>query len=176
MMMEKIILFINRDSIFREQTRAFLEKAGYTVRCAEEMRDALSVLSSSSVGLIICDKSLHDLSGLDFLNFIKKDPLRESIPFMFLVSAKAQGGAFNAFELGAVDYFVYPIEPEALLDRIDDVFSSTGLRRSGTSRHAGSHDHSQPDNRCIQGWDYLASRQDRQFRPPAHVPRYFIVR
>jgi DNA-binding response OmpR family regulator/predicted Ser/Thr protein kinase len=135
---EKIILFINRDTPFREQTGAILEKAGYGVRTAVEMREALSILSSGSVGLVICDKQLRDISGLDLLHFIKKDPLRESIPFMFLVSSKEQGGAFNAFQLGAVDYFVYPLEPEALIDRVDEVFSSTGLKPSPSDKGVAS--------------------------------------
>jgi CheY-like chemotaxis protein len=129
-MTEKIILFINSDSTFYEHTSMMLRKAGYSTRPAGQMREALSVLSTSTVGLIICDRRLQDISGLELLNFIKKDPLRESIPFMFLVSSKEQGDAFKAFELGAADYYVYPLDPELLIDRVDDVFAATGLENA----------------------------------------------
>ncbi|RJQ82439.1 MAG: response regulator [Desulfobacteraceae bacterium] len=127
-MTEKIILFIQRDSAFLKHTGAILQKAGYAIRTATEMRTALSVLSTCSVGLIICDKELRDISGLDLLNFIKKDPLREKIPFMFLVSSRDQGGAFKAFELGAADYLVHPLEPQMLIDRVDEIFSGSSLQ------------------------------------------------
>jgi CheY-like chemotaxis protein len=129
-MTEKIILFINSDSTFYAQTSAMLQNAGYSTRPAGQMREALSVLSNSAVGLIICDRQLQDISGLELLNFIKKDPLRESIPFMFLVSSKEQGDAFKAFELGAADYYVYPLDSEMLIDKVDDVFAATGLENA----------------------------------------------
>jgi CheY-like chemotaxis protein len=129
-MTEKIILFINSDSTFYDHTSAMLQKAGYSTRPAGQMREALSVLSTSTVGLILCDRQLQDISGLELLNFIKKDPLRESIPFMFLVSSKEQGDAFKAFELGAADYYVYPLDPELLIDKVDDVFAATGLENA----------------------------------------------
>jgi predicted Ser/Thr protein kinase len=44
---------------------------------------------------------------------------------MFLVSAKEQGHAFKAFELGALDFLVYPLAPELLVDRVDEVFAIT---------------------------------------------------
>ncbi len=126
-MTEKIILFINRDVAFHDLTSPILKNAGYSVRSAGQMREALAVLSAQAVGLIVCDRQLQDISGLDLLNFIKKDPLRESIPFMFLVSSKEQGDAFKAFELGAANYIVYPLDPELLIDKVDDVFAATRL-------------------------------------------------
>jgi CheY-like chemotaxis protein/predicted Ser/Thr protein kinase len=154
---EKIILFINADSAFREQTVSILENAGFKVRTAAEMREALAVLSSCSVGLIICDKQLSDISGIELLNFIKKDPLRESIPFMFLVSFKEQGGAHKAFESGAAEYFVYPIDPEILIDKVDELFSFTGLMPSPlkgpeeSSDQPISHEDGLPDPMVVDG-------------------------
>ncbi|MBT8339239.1 MAG: protein kinase [Desulfatitalea sp.] len=123
-MTEKIILLINRDAAFLDQTGSTLEDAGYHTRTASEMRGALALLSANAVGLIICDKALQDVSGFDLLNFIKKDPLREKIPFMFLVPANEQGGAFKAFELGAADYLVYPLAPQILVDAVDELFAT----------------------------------------------------
>jgi CheY-like chemotaxis protein len=131
---EKIILFINADSTFRKKTGAFLEKAGYKVLMPAEMKEVLSILADHSVGLVICDKRYHDISGLDLLNLIKEDSQLDSIPFLFLVSTRQQGRAFKAFELGATDYFVYPVDPEVLIDRIDEVFSFTGLKSLALSK------------------------------------------
>lgn len=127
-MTEKIILLINRDRTFLDHTTPILKKAGYSIRTATGVRETLTVLSSSSVGLIICDNKLKDINGMDLLYFLKNDPLREQIPFLFLVSTKNQGDAFKAFELNAADYLVYPLEDEILIDRIDEVFSTSGLK------------------------------------------------
>jgi CheY-like chemotaxis protein len=127
------ILLINRDKYFLKQTADMLAGSGHTVHTAMEMRGALSVLSGHPIGLIICDKALEDISGDDFLSFIKKDPLRENIPFMFFVSLNDQGRPLKSFQLGAVDYVVHPINPEALIERIKEAFDASVVRESAPS-------------------------------------------
>jgi len=117
------ILLINRDKYFLAQISKTLQEEGFTIHTAMEMRGALSTLAGNPVGLIICDKALEDIDGAEFLSFIKKDPLRESIPFMFFVSLSDQAYPLKGFQLGAVDYVVYPIDTQALVDRINNAFS-----------------------------------------------------
>jgi len=114
------ILFINRDKILLEDLGESLRSKGYTVHVASDMRGALSILSANSVGVIICDNKLHDVTGYDFLRFLKNDPLREKIPFIFLVPINDQGRAINALKLGAFDFIVYPITIEDLMGRINE--------------------------------------------------------
>ncbi len=130
---QKDILLINRDSEFISQTADFLGQAGYTVHTSMEMRGALTALSDHPVSLIICDKDLQDISGENFLSFIKKDPLRESIPFVFFVPVHDQGRAFKAFELGAIDFLVYPMEEQDLVKRIGEIISSQSSEKAGKS-------------------------------------------
>lgn len=117
------ILLILQDAAYTEQLAPDLKAAGYVVHTAAQMRDALSIIAELQVGLIVCDSALADISGLDFLSFLKKDPLRENIPFMFLVSIDHQGHPFKAFELGAVDYLVYPLDAQVVIDRIGEYCS-----------------------------------------------------
>jgi DNA-binding response OmpR family regulator/predicted Ser/Thr protein kinase len=117
------ILLINRDGDFLEAMAGFLRTAGYTVHTAMEMRGSLFVLSVQPVGLIVCDNVLQDISGYDFLRFLKNDPLRESIPFVFFVPINDQGRAFKAFELGAADFLVYPLEVEDFVARIREIMN-----------------------------------------------------
>ncbi|MFZ1987036.1 MAG: protein kinase [Desulfatitalea sp.] len=118
----KDILLIHRDKPFVDKVAPVLEGSGFAVHKATGMREALSILAAHTVGLIVCDKDLEDIKGLDFLGFIKKDPLRENIPFMFLVSQKNQFRPVEAFTLGAVDYLVYPLDAKTLLGRIGESF------------------------------------------------------
>jgi CheY-like chemotaxis protein/predicted Ser/Thr protein kinase len=127
------ILLIDRDKTFLDYLIGILQTAGYAVHTAMEMRGALSALAKYPVGLIVCGKELQDTSGHNFLRFIKSDPLREKIPLMFLVSIKDQGRPFKAFELGAADYLVYPVESEILTGRIDEVFKEASREESSRS-------------------------------------------
>ncbi len=114
------ILLVNRDKTYLDYLVGILSPSGYPVHTAMEMRGALSTLAGHTIKLIICGKELQDVSGYDFVRFLKSDPLRESIPVMFVVSIKDQGRPFTAFELGAVDFVVSPVEPQELIGRIDE--------------------------------------------------------
>lgn len=116
------ILLINRDNQYCKQIVPVLQEAGYAVHQAVALRNALSLISDNDVGLIICDKDLEDISGYEFLSFLKKDPLRENIPVVFLVPQNNQMRPKKLFDLGAVDYLVYPLGAEVLLDRLKEVF------------------------------------------------------
>jgi len=118
------ILFINHDEGFLKEISKSLSEAGYTVHTAVDMRSALSAMTSNPVGLIVSENTLRDISGYDFLRFLKNDPLRDNVPFIFLVHLNDQGRAFKAYTLGAADYMVYPIDTNSILSRIKEVFDS----------------------------------------------------
>lgn len=112
------ILLINRYKDFLEAICAYLRHSGYTVHKAMDLTGALNALASYPVGLIICDTALQDIGGYDFLGFLKKDPLRKSIPVVFFAPTTDEGQSLKALELGATDFLVYPLQVEALISRI----------------------------------------------------------
>lgn len=127
------ILLIIRDDEFLDSLEAQLRQAGYAVHTAMDMRGALTAITSNSIGLIICDHALDDVSGYDFLYYLKSDPLRDCIPFVFLVSMNEQGSAFKAFEMGANDFWVYPLEAEDFIRRVRELapLQSSEIQPSG---------------------------------------------
>ena len=119
----KKILFINRDEKFLKEVADSLDNCGYAVSTAMDMRGALSTLSSNVVELILCDNKLRDVSGYDFLRFLKNDPIREKIPFVFCVPLHDQGSARMAFKDGAADFIVYPLDPGDIVSRVEEICS-----------------------------------------------------
>ena len=117
------ILLMNRDKGFLEAMAGFLREAGFKVHTALEMHEALLALTFHPVGLILCDNVLQDVTGYDFLRFLKNDPLRDSVPFVFFVPINDQGRAFKAFEWGADDFLVYPMEVEDFVIRIKEIMA-----------------------------------------------------
>jgi CheY-like chemotaxis protein len=115
------ILLINRDKESLENIGGPLRQAGYEVHTAMDLRQALTAVASEPVGLIICDVALQDVSGYDFLYYLKNDPLRDSIPFVFFVPLNDQGRASRAFELGALDFWVYPLDTQELVRRVREI-------------------------------------------------------
>ncbi|MFW6148078.1 MAG: protein kinase domain-containing protein [Thermodesulfobacteriota bacterium] len=122
------ILLINQDPGFRDSILQALRRSDYTVHTAMEMHSALSILTRHSIGLIICDGALNDVSGYNFLYYLKNDPLREAIPFLFLVPVNDQGWASKAFQMGSIDFLVYPMEVKDFLNRIHEIIPNNAIK------------------------------------------------
>lgn len=127
------ILLINRAKGFLETMCDSLLKSGYSVHTAVDMRGALTALTTHPVGLIICDNALQDVSGYDFLHFLKSDPLRDSIPFVFFVPVNDQGNASKAFQMGVVDFLVYPMEVEDFIKRVQEIMPISAFSETGST-------------------------------------------
>ena len=106
MEMKKDILLINRDGEFHNKLGNSLRQAGYPVSSVIDMKGAMSALATNNIGLVVCDNEMRDINGYEFLRFLKNDPIREKIPFVFLVPLNDQGRAFKAFKMGASDFIV----------------------------------------------------------------------
>ena len=139
---KKNILFINRDENFLKEIAVPLSNGGYTVATAMDMREVLSNLSSTEVALILCDNKLKDVNGYDLLRFLKNDPLREKIPFVFCVPVHDQGSAKKAFEDGATDFIVYPMEPEEIIFRVNEICDPSGNSKDNAAQPEQEMDYS----------------------------------
>lgn len=123
---QRDILLISNDSNVRSVGTIMLEIVGYTVHTASSMRDALGILSSESIGLIVSGLELDDIRSIDFLTYLKNDPLRQSIPFVFYIHKNSQDNLSSkqALDMGAVDVILYPVVPDEFIRRIGKLLPS----------------------------------------------------
>jgi len=86
-------------------------KSDATVRTAENGGEALRVLASEHVDVVLCDLKMPDMDGLDVLRASKR--LRPAAEFVLMTAYATVGTAVEALKLGAFDYLTKPFEPEA---------------------------------------------------------------
>ncbi len=82
-----------------------------TVRTAESGADALRILASEPVDVVLCDLKMPDMEGLDVLRAGKR--LQPRLEFILMTAFATVGTAVEALRLGAYDYLTKPFEPEA---------------------------------------------------------------
>jgi CheY-like chemotaxis protein len=80
------ILVVDDDADCREMLSDLLSREGYTVACAENGREALDYISSTTPSLMILDLMVPVMSGWELLDRQKTDPRMESLPVV-VVSA-----------------------------------------------------------------------------------------
>jgi diguanylate cyclase (GGDEF)-like protein len=95
-----------------------LSAAGYEVLCSDNGLEALTLLKTVQVDLILLDMYMPGLSGLETLDKIRELPTSVQIPVIMLSSSTDEDEVVAALELGAGDYVVKPYVAKVLLARI----------------------------------------------------------
>ena len=91
-----------------EALRHFFEERGYWVTGFTDPRDAEEAIRLSSPHLLIVDRNMPGLGGLDLARIaLEEDP---DIGVVVLTGAKEVGLAIEAFRLGASDYLLKPLD------------------------------------------------------------------
>jgi two-component system, response regulator len=90
-------------------------------------REALRILTKLAkegeiLDLILLDINLPDISGIELLTKIKKDPRLSSIPVVILTGSNEDEDIQKCYDLGAGSYLVKPISNDALMLVIDTLF------------------------------------------------------
>ena len=109
------ILVVDDELLIRKIIREYLESENYKVLEAENGLDALRVLSSNKVNLIILDIMMPKMDGFACLEEIRKT---KDIPVIMLSAMKEETDKLNSFNLGVDDYVTKPFSPKELIARV----------------------------------------------------------
>ena len=102
------ILLVDEDAGSRELFRAALNDGRYAFIEAQGGQEALSVLSSQKIDLIILDIMMPDMSGFELLDRIIENPAFKNIPVIVASSLNDFSSVEKALAAGAQDYIYKP--------------------------------------------------------------------
>ena len=95
-----------------------LSAAGYLVTCCDGGEDAIALMETEDVDLILLDMYMPGLSGLETLLKVKAEDLTSDIPVIMLSASTDEDEVVAALESGAGDYVIKPYVAKVLLARI----------------------------------------------------------
>jgi two-component system cell cycle response regulator len=114
------ILLVDNSPVNHALVRTMLEPVGYMILSADSVAAGLERARRELPDLILSDLHMPDADGLDLLEAVKADPLLRTIPFVFLSSTFWPDRDLTEGLLrGAKDFIGRPVEPQALLFRIE---------------------------------------------------------
>jgi two-component system cell cycle response regulator len=93
--------------------------------------------------LILLDCNLPDMPGTDVLRHLRADPLTRRVPVVVLSARQGPAARIAAFQAGADDFLVKPIDDQTLLARIRNLMRADGALSGlgmGFDPHAGAAD------------------------------------
>ncbi len=121
----KTILVVEDSSSSRDITAHFLQQGGFRVLEAEDGQDALNILKSRHVDLILTDIMMPNMDGWGLYREVRSDKRYNLTPFVFLSVLDELDDQIKGLTLGVDDYITKPVTPPQLIARVN-----TALMRS----------------------------------------------
>lgn len=103
--------------------KLLISKAGYKTMSASNGKQALEVIMSNSVDLILLDIMMPIMDGHEVAKKLKEIPAKSKIPIIFLSALNSTEDIVQGFKLGAADYISKPFNKDELLTRINHQIS-----------------------------------------------------
>jgi DNA-binding response OmpR family regulator len=117
------ILIVDDEKSMREGLLDNLLFEGYQVELAENGADALKIIKSQKLDLIILDVMMPEVSGFDVCKKIRQDNI--NTPVILLTAKGEEIDRVLGLELGADDYITKPFSLRELLARIKAILRRT---------------------------------------------------
>jgi DNA-binding response OmpR family regulator len=118
--MKKILLIDDKASIGKVVSM-YLSKE-YEFKYLDNALKALEWLQQGNIpDLIISDIRMPDMTGVEFLAYVKNNELLKSIPVIILSSEDSTTERIKLLEDGAADYILKPFNPLELKIRIKKI-------------------------------------------------------
>jgi two-component system response regulator FlrC len=108
------ILIVEDDADLREALMDTLRAAGLAAIAAADADQALRLLETEQVALVISDVQMPGPSGYELLSAIKR--LRSDLPVVLMTAYGTIAQAVSAMREGATDYIVKPFDAQALIE------------------------------------------------------------
>lgn len=181
----KQILIVEDDLAFGTMLQTWLKKKGFDVEKVTNVGAAARWLTeggADSVNLILSDLRLPDHDGLFLLTWMRKRNI--AVPFIVMTHYAEVQNAVLAMKSGAADYIAKPVQPDILLQKINDALqaasaatpvsqavSAASAPVSAASTSVSSHScHSTHISASVSSTNAAAS--DTTSNASASVPKY----
>lgn len=110
------ILVVEDDTNTRKLMAAILTRYGYEPVLACDGQEALAVLDSKHIDLILLDVMMPRMDGYEFTNTLRKAGCM--LPILMVTARETTEDKKRGFIIGADDYMVKPVDEEEMILRI----------------------------------------------------------
>lgn len=114
----KTVLVVDDEESILELVELHLRKEGLLVLKATSGEEALTLMRSHPVDLVVLDLMLPGISGLEVCRRMKTYEATTSIPILMLSARSEETDIVVGLEIGADDYVTKPFLPKVLVARV----------------------------------------------------------
>ncbi len=111
-----VILVVDDEAGFLDTVRVVLEGYGYSVLTKQSPTDAMKLLETTNVDMIIADVMFAGTEGdgFSFYERVQKVPHLKKVPFVLMSGMHESFFVRTGIQLGVDDYLTKPVDPDML--------------------------------------------------------------
>jgi len=113
------LLIVDDKLEIHQLMRRYFEKSPYDLVCADNGQQALDLLSTTPVALMLLDLKMPGMDGLTVLKTAKQ--IQPSLRVIMLTAHGGVQEAVAAMKLGALDFFEKSVDPEILGSKVNQI-------------------------------------------------------
>ena len=119
------ILVVDDYNTMRRIVRNLLKQLGFeNVDEACDGADAIAKMKEKRYALIISDRNMQPMNGLDFLKHVRNDPEIKTTPFIMVTAESKPENVMIAKQAGVSNYIVKPFNAETLKGKMSSVIGA----------------------------------------------------
>ena len=112
------ILIVDDEPINVMIAERILQKNGYETISVNHGNDALEILQTKPVDLILLDIMMPDINGFEVCGKLMQNEKTKDIPVIFLTAVTDKESIIKGFEVGGKDYLTKPFNTTELVARV----------------------------------------------------------
>jgi len=114
-------LIVDDSSVMRKIVERSIRQAGVDlaeVREASNGAEALGVLNTETVDLILCDINMPVMDGIEFIRQLQATECAKGVPVVMITTEGSESHVVQALSLGAKGYIRKPFTPEQVKQHV----------------------------------------------------------
>ena len=114
--MPEHLLVVDDQTSMRELLGILFEREGYTVSAASSAEEAIALLKSLPIDLVLTDMNMPGMSGLELVRLVRSGviPQHRDLPMVMVTAYGTTQSAIQAMKEGASDYVLKPFDNDEL--------------------------------------------------------------
>ena len=119
--MAKRAMTVDDSKTMRDMVAFTLRSAGFVVTAAEDGKQALGLLATNPVDVVITDLNMPVMDGVALIRALRADARWRSVPILMLPTESDSSKKSEGRAAGATGWIVKPFNPEKLIEVVNRV-------------------------------------------------------